>query len=151
MRRDRADAERRWSALAVEIAVALAECNAVVEPYKETSTTVLATPLKDEVPAISEVCAWPDGVPAPDLLRLGIPLRSQLVDTTPGNSTINLSSDSQHFMAAGGIYSGRLRVWLKSLKSRQHRGENSQASIRLLETIRWSTPRRAGTARTCPS
>lgn len=69
-RRKRAESERRCSALGIDVAVALTECNAVVERLERAAGTALLKLTRDEGLTLLEACEWADNLPTAEAKRL---------------------------------------------------------------------------------
>ena len=66
----RAEAERRCSALGVDIAVALTERDAAIERLERTAGAALLKLTLDEGLTLTESCEWADNLPTADAKRL---------------------------------------------------------------------------------
>ena len=69
-RRERAQAERRCSALGVDVAVALTERDAAVERLERAAGTALVKLTRDEGRTLAEACEWADNLPTAEAKRL---------------------------------------------------------------------------------
>lgn len=69
-RRERAEAERRWSALGVDVVVALTERDAAVERLERVAAAALLKLTDDERLTLSLACEWADNLPIPEAKRL---------------------------------------------------------------------------------
>ena len=69
-RRERAQAERRWSALGIEVAVALTERDAAIERLERAAGTALVKLTRDEDLTLAEACEWADNLPTAEARRL---------------------------------------------------------------------------------
>ena len=70
MRKERAEAERRRSALGVEIVVALSERDMAVERYEALAADALIKLLRDEGLTAEAVGVWADGLSSVEVKRL---------------------------------------------------------------------------------
>lgn len=69
-RRERAAAERTWSTLGIEIAVALSERDAAIKHHEHTAGTALLQLTRDEGLPLSAACEWANGLSTADAKRL---------------------------------------------------------------------------------
>ena len=69
-RRERAEAERRWSALGVNVAVTLTERDAAVQRYERAVGAALVKLTRDEGLTLSSACGWADNLPTAEARRL---------------------------------------------------------------------------------
>ena len=69
-RSERAEAERRWSALGVDVAVALTERDAAVERLERAAGAALLKLTGDEGLTLSVTCEWADNLPTAEAKRL---------------------------------------------------------------------------------
>ena len=69
-RRERAEAERRYSALGVDVAVALTERIVAVERLERAAGTALLKLTRDEGLSLAEACEWADHLPTAEAKRL---------------------------------------------------------------------------------
>ncbi len=69
-RRERAEAERRRSALGVDVVVALGERDAAVDRYERVAGESLGRLTRDEQLTINEACEWAGNLPVAEAKRL---------------------------------------------------------------------------------
>ena len=69
-RRERAEAERRWSALGIDVAVALTERDAAVDRLERAAGAALVKLTQDEGLTLSSACEWADNLPTAEAKRL---------------------------------------------------------------------------------
>ena len=69
-RRERAEAERRCSALGVDVAVALTERDAAVERLERAAGLALAKLTGEEGLTLAAACGWADNLPTAEAKRL---------------------------------------------------------------------------------
>ena len=69
-RRERARAERRWSALGVDVAVALTERDAAVTRYERAAGATLVKLTHNEGLTLLEACEWANNLPTAEAKRL---------------------------------------------------------------------------------
>jgi hypothetical protein len=69
-RRDRAAAEKRRSALGVDVVVALGERDAAVERHERAAGAALVTLTRDEGLTVTEACEWAGYLSAAEAKRL---------------------------------------------------------------------------------
>ena len=81
-RRERAQAECRWSALGIDVAVALTERDAAIERRKRAAGAALLKLTCDEGLTLAEACEWADNLPTVEGRRL---LRLAGDHPIPGN------------------------------------------------------------------
>ena len=81
-RREQAQAERRWSALGVDVAVALTERDAAIERRERAAGAALLKLTRDEGLTLAEACEWADNLPTTEAKRL---LRLVEDHPTPGD------------------------------------------------------------------
>ena len=79
-RRERAEAERRCSALGIDVAVALTERDAAVDRLERAAGAALVKLTRDEGLTLSSACEWADNLPTVEAKRL-----LRLVDRIPGD------------------------------------------------------------------
>jgi hypothetical protein len=80
-RRARAEAMRRWSALGVDVLVALSERDAAVERLERAAGTALRKLTRDEGLTLPEACEWAGDLSVAEARRL-----RRLVEDDPGES-----------------------------------------------------------------
>ena len=88
-RRERAEAERRCSALGIDVAVALTERDAAVQRYERAAAATLVKLTRDEGLTLSSACEWADNLPIAEAKRL-----------------LRLAGDHQSLGDPGGVTSG---------------------------------------------
>ena len=69
-RGERGEAERRWSALGIDVAVALTERDAAVDRLERVAGAALAKLTRDEGLTLSSACEWADNLPTTEAKRL---------------------------------------------------------------------------------
>ena len=69
-RRERAEAERRWSALGIDVAVALTERDAAVDRLERAAGTALLKLTREEGLTLPSACEWADNLPTAEAKRL---------------------------------------------------------------------------------
>lgn len=69
-RRERVEAERRWSALGIDVAVALTERDAAVQRYERAAGAALVKLAGEEGLTLAEACEWADNLPTAEAKRL---------------------------------------------------------------------------------
>lgn len=69
-RRERAEAERRLSALGVDVVVALDERDAAIERLERTAGAAMVKLTRDEGLTLPEACEWANNLPTTEAKRL---------------------------------------------------------------------------------
>lgn len=69
-RRERAEAERTWSTLGIEIAVALGERDAAIKHHEQTASVALLKLTRDEGLPLPAACEWAGDLSSAEAKRL---------------------------------------------------------------------------------
>lgn len=69
-RRERAEAERKWSALGIDVAVTLTERDAAVDRLERAAGAALVKLTRDEGLTLAEACEWANNLPTAEAKRL---------------------------------------------------------------------------------